>query len=89
VKERVGKSLLLRLLVIVAAVLLGPLAIGLALDRLLGSAPFGLFVCAAVGILAGTIVIVRISSHAIAVSAEPGAPVDIADEGSDRKEDRA
>jgi F0F1-type ATP synthase assembly protein I len=89
VKGRAGKGLLLRLLVIVAGVLLGPLAIGLALDRLLGSAPVGLFVAAAVGILAGTVTVVRLSSHAIEVSAEPGAPVDIAGEGSDRKEDRA
>ncbi len=88
-KKRLGKSPLLQLVAVACLALLAPLALGLAIDYLFGTTPLGLLICAAIGILAATIITVRITTRQMAALAPPVASAGSPDEGSNEKEDRA
>jgi F0F1-type ATP synthase assembly protein I len=89
VKKRLEKSTFLQLVAAVALALLAPLALGLTIDYLFGTRPFGLLICAAIGIVAATIFTVRTTARQMAALAEPVPSADSPDEGSNEKEDRA
>jgi F0F1-type ATP synthase assembly protein I len=69
--------------------LLAPLLMGLLLDALLGRAPLMLFVGGSVGILTGTIVVVRITVRRMRVLSEPTADAVNPEEVSFGEEDQA
>jgi F0F1-type ATP synthase assembly protein I len=69
--------------------LLAPLALGLTIDDLFGTAPWGLLICAAIGIVAATIFTVRTMTRRMAALATPLPSADSPDAGSHEKEDRA
>ncbi len=73
----------------VGIALLAPLALGLVLDRWLGSAPLMLFVGSSIGTVVGTIAVVRITLRHMRTVAEPVTSADSPEEGSFGKEDRA
>jgi F0F1-type ATP synthase assembly protein I len=87
--KRLGKGLLPQLVAVVGLAMLAPLALGLTLDYLFGTTPLGLLICAATGIVAATIITVRITTRQMATLAPPAASAGSPDEGSNEKEDRA
>ena len=87
--KRLGKGLLPQLVAVVCLALLAPLALGVAIDYLFGTAPLGLLICAAMGIVAATIITVRITTRQMAALAPPATSAGSPDEGSNEKEDRA
>jgi F0F1-type ATP synthase assembly protein I len=89
VKKRLGKGLLPQLAAVAGLAMLAPLALGLALDYLFGTAPLGLLICAAIGIVAATIIVVRITTRQMAALAPPVTSAGSPDEGANEKEDRA
>ena len=88
-KKRLGKGLLPQLVAVVCLALLAPLALGLTIDYLFGTTPWGLLICAAIGIVAATIITVRITTRQMAALAPPAPAAGSPDEGSNEKEDRA
>ena len=88
-KKRLEKSPFLQLVAVACLALLAPLALGLTIDYLFGTTPLGLLICAAIGILAATIITVRITTRQMAALAPPATSAGSPDEGSSEKEDRA
>ena len=88
-KKRLGKSPLPQLVAVVGLATLAPLGLGLALDYLFGTTPLGLLICAAIGIMAATIGVVRIATRQMAALAQPAPSADSPAEGPKDKEDRA
>ena len=88
-KKRLGKGLLPQLVAVVGLAMLAPLALGLTIDYLFGTTPFGLLICAAIGIVAATIITVRITTRQMAALAPSVPSTGSPDEGSNEKEDRA
>lgn len=78
-----------KLAVAVGAALLAPLLAGAGLDALLGHAPWMLFVGGCIGILTGTIVVVRTMARRIAALSEPTRPGETGVGTSWGEEDRA
>ena len=77
-------------LAVAAGIALGaPLMLGLLLDVLLGRAPLMLFIGGSVGIVAGTIVVVRISVRRMKALSELTADAVSPEEVSFGEEDRA
>jgi F0F1-type ATP synthase assembly protein I len=89
VKKRLGKGLLPQLVAVVGLAMLAPLALGLTIDYLFGTTPLGLLICAAIGIVAATIITVRSTTRQMAALAPPVTSAGSPDEGSNEKEDRA
>ena len=85
---RPPRELLLRLIVVVGGVLLAPLAAGLLLDFWLDRSPLWLFVGGCAGILAGTIVVVRIMARRIAALGRPTPAIENLAEVPSEREDR-
>ena len=88
-KKRLGKGLLPQLVAVVGLAMLAPLALGLTIDHLFGTTPLGLLICAAIGIVAATIITVRITTRQMAALAPSVTSAGSPDEGSNEKEDRA
>ncbi len=88
-KARVVERPLLELAVAVGIALGAPLLLGLLLDALFGRAPLLLFVGGSVGIVAGTIVVVRISVRRMKALSELTANAVSREEVSFGEEDRA
>lgn len=82
------ERLLLELAGAVGIALGAPLLLGLLLDALLGRAPLMLFVGGCVGIVAGTIVVVRIMARRITALGHPTPSVGRPAEASSEREDR-
>jgi F0F1-type ATP synthase assembly protein I len=89
VKKRLGKDPVSQLVAVVFVATLAPLGLGLVLDYWFGTAPLGLFVCAVIGILAATIVIVRIITRQMTALAQSASSAGSSHEGANEKEDRA
>lgn len=87
--QRLGSTPLRQLIAVVVLSLLAPLGLGLALDGLLGSAPLALFVCSVIGILAGTVGVVRIMTRQFGFLAVPAPPAENSVKAANGKEDRA
>ena len=87
--KRLEKSPFLQLVAVACLALLAPLALGLTIVYLFGSTPLGLLICAAIGIVAATIITVRITTRQMAALAPPVTSAGSPDEGSNEKEDRA
>jgi len=87
--KRLEKSPFLQLVAVACLALLAPLALGLTIDYLFGTTPLGLLICAAIGIVAATIITVRITTRQMAALAPPVTSAGSPDEGSNEKEDRA
>jgi len=87
--KRLEKSPFLKLVAVACLALLAPLALGLTIDYLFGTTPLGLLICAAIGIVAATIITVRITTRQMAALAPPVTSAGSPDEGSNEKEDRA
>ena len=87
--KRLEKSPFLQLVAVACLALLAPLALGLTIDYLFGTTPLGLLICAAIGIVAATIITVRITTRQMAALAPPAPSAGSPDEGSNEKEDRA
>ena len=87
--KRLEKSPFLQLVAVACLALLAPLALGLTIDYLFGTTPLGLLICAAIGIVAATIITVRITTRQMAALAPPATSAGSPDEGSNEKEDRA
>lgn len=77
------------LAIAVGSALLAPLIIGLLLDALLGWAPLMLFVGSSIGILAGTVVVVRITVRRMKALAEPATNASSSEAVAFGEEDRA
>jgi len=88
-KAHVVERPLLELAVAVGIALGAPLLLGLLLDALFGRAPLLLFVGGSVGIVAGTIVVVRISVRRMKALSELTANAVSREEVSFGEEDRA
>jgi F0F1-type ATP synthase assembly protein I len=89
VNKRLGKGLLPQLVAVVGLAMLAPLALGLTIDYLFGTTPLGLLICAAIGIVAATIITVRITTRQMAALTPPVTSAGSPDEGSSEKENRA
>jgi F0F1-type ATP synthase assembly protein I len=75
--------------VLMCLTLLAPLGLGLAVDRLFGTTPMGVLACAAIGIVAATIGIVRITARRMAALSQPVASDGSPDGSAKIKGDRA
>ena len=87
--ERFGKTPWRQLVAVVGLSLLAPLGLGLTLDYLLGSAPLALFACGVIGILAGTVGVVRIMTRQFGLLVAPAPPAESSMKAANGKEDRA
>lgn len=88
-KQLLRSGPLLQLGWVVALSTLIPLGVGIFLDRRLGTAPLFILIGALIGILAGTIGAVRITSKAIEALGQPSADGAGPDHLPEGKEDRA
>ena len=92
-KKHLGNNPLPQFVAVTCLALLAPLGLGLALDHLFGTAPLGLLICAAIGMLAATAGVVRITTRRMAALVPPATSAgdqDVAsDEGSNEREGRA
>lgn len=83
------RCFLLRLVGAISAALLLPVGLGLGVDYVSGRAPLFLFFGAIIGIVVGTVAVVRITTRKIETLTETGAPADYAAQGLNGKGDPA